>query len=270
MSPSLVALSSSYTPPCLFIVLAFLPPTFHPQGILHRDLKPANVMVAPAGRGGTGGGAGGGGGGGGSARRPGVRVCVVDFGLAVADTGYPSRTPSSESSSGHEGVDAGHGLGSVSTGSSAGYGGGSAEPGTTAAGFGGGVGGAWSVGGVWLAPVGSAGGATSASASSFEGPSSGAGGGWGPGGGRRTGGIGTATYAAPEQTAGLPYDGRADVFSLGIILVELFCPFGTKMERAMALQVRSADRSEKGDITRGDLDWEDFAHARTHSGRLRW
>ncbi|OQR92721.1 heme regulated eukaryotic translation initiation factor-like protein [Achlya hypogyna] len=51
-----------------------------------------------------------------------------------------------------------------------------------------------------------------------------------------TQGVGTMSYASPEQVAGTNYDHKVDSFSLGIILLELFCVFGTKMERAQALK----------------------------------
>ncbi|KAG2211588.1 hypothetical protein INT47_008684, partial [Mucor saturninus] len=53
----------------------------------------------------------------------------------------------------------------------------------------------------------------------------------------RTSGVGTRTYAAPEQIAipTLAYDEKADIYSLGIILFELYRPFSTAMERADAI-----------------------------------
>ncbi|GAX82089.1 hypothetical protein CEUSTIGMA_g9517.t1 [Chlamydomonas eustigma] len=52
-----------------------------------------------------------------------------------------------------------------------------------------------------------------------------------------TSGVGTASYSAPEQ---LGTDGRygtaVDMFPLGLILMELCCPFATGMERAMAMR----------------------------------
>ena len=48
---------------------------------------------------------------------------------------------------------------------------------------------------------------------------------------RHTKGIGTAVYAAPEQKLTCNYSNKADIFSMGIILFELFCVFHTEMER---------------------------------------
>lgn len=35
--------------------------------------------------------------------------------------------------------------------------------------------------------------------------------------------LGTPTYMAPERLSGLPYDGRADIYSLGIMLHQMLC-----------------------------------------------
>jgi len=51
-----------------------------------------------------------------------------------------------------------------------------------------------------------------------------------------TSGIGTATYAAPEQIVSSSYGTKADIFSLGLILLELFCSFGSEHERATTFQ----------------------------------
>ncbi|CAO3651471.1 unnamed protein product [Cunninghamella blakesleeana] len=50
-------------------------------------------------------------------------------------------------------------------------------------------------------------------------------------------GVGTRTYASPEQLAysGKPYNEKVDIYSLGIILFELYQPFSTFMERADAI-----------------------------------
>ena len=51
-----------------------------------------------------------------------------------------------------------------------------------------------------------------------------------------TRGVGTVHYAAPEVATGR-YSAKADIWSLGLILLEIFSrPFGTRMERIMALQ----------------------------------
>lgn len=48
-----------------------------------------------------------------------------------------------------------------------------------------------------------------------------------------TRGVGTHSYAAPEQLASKDSDSlfQSDVYSLGIVLLELLCPFRTDMER---------------------------------------
>ncbi|KAI7872798.1 kinase-like domain-containing protein [Spinellus fusiger] len=55
----------------------------------------------------------------------------------------------------------------------------------------------------------------------------------------RTSGVGTRTYASPEQLANPPraYDEKTDIYSLGIIFFELYQPFTTAMERAETLDL---------------------------------
>ena len=48
--------------------------------------------------------------------------------------------------------------------------------------------------------------------------------------------VGTALYRSPEQeAAGVLYDEKADIYALGIILFELFQPFGSASERVAVL-----------------------------------
>lgn len=50
-----------------------------------------------------------------------------------------------------------------------------------------------------------------------------------------TSGVGTSTYAAPEQLQGSGYNTKCDIYSLGVILFELFQSYGTEMERYRSL-----------------------------------
>jgi len=54
-------------------------------------------------------------------------------------------------------------------------------------------------------------------------------------GDEHTQGIGTTCYASPEQLMQKNYDKSTDIYSLGIILFELFCPFRTEMERSLCI-----------------------------------
>lgn len=61
-----------------------------------------------------------------------------------------------------------------------------------------------------------------------------------------TGGVGTTFYIAPEQASrnqskGKDYDMKADIYSLGIVIFEMFYSFSTKMERATILQKLRGD-----------------------------
>lgn len=49
-----------------------------------------------------------------------------------------------------------------------------------------------------------------------------------------TAGVGTASYAAPEQITENDYGSEVDIFALGIILLELFSNFTSEHERAKA------------------------------------
>ena len=43
--------------------------------------------------------------------------------------------------------------------------------------------------------------------------------------------VGTHTYMSPEQLEGRPYNHKVDIFSMGLILLELLVPAATAMER---------------------------------------
>jgi len=51
-----------------------------------------------------------------------------------------------------------------------------------------------------------------------------------------THGLGTKTFSAPEQMANSPYDQKADIYSLGLILLVLLYPTKTLSERLQVLQ----------------------------------
>ena len=64
-----------------------------------------------------------------------------------------------------------------------------------------------------------------------------------------TAGVGTRSYASPEQMNGSAYDSSTDVFSLGVMLFELLYPMYTGMERNICLS-RLRDQTFP-------IDWED-------------
>lgn len=53
---------------------------------------------------------------------------------------------------------------------------------------------------------------------------------------RHTQQVGTHLYMSPEQVSGKPYSYKVDIYSLGLILFELFATFNTEMERIDTLK----------------------------------
>jgi len=72
------------------------------------------------------------------------------------------------------------------------------------------------------------------------------------------GGVGTVTYAAPEQKNGLrPYNEKADIYPLGLILFELFNgPWTTECERRMELN----NVQHTGSSNSFRLRWQNIAN----------
>ncbi|XP_068161185.1 eukaryotic translation initiation factor 2-alpha kinase 1 isoform X2 [Antennarius striatus] len=64
-----------------------------------------------------------------------------------------------------------------------------------------------------------------------------------------TTGVGTFVYAAPEQLKDSHYNSKSDMYSIGVVALELFHPFGTEMERVRTL----------GDLREGKIP-ESFSH----------
>jgi serine/threonine-protein kinase len=73
--------------------------------------------------------------------------------------------------------------------------------------------------------------------------------------------VGTAKYLSPEQVQGLPLDGRADVYALGVVLYEMLCgrpPFSADSSTATALQRLTTDPLRPRQIRAGlSRDLED-------------
>lgn len=72
--------------------------------------------------------------------------------------------------------------------------------------------------------------------------------------------VGTQLYMSPEQIDGGVYSHKVDIFSLGLIFFELFCPFGTQMERIKVMggvkqRVLPADFTEKMPLQSELVQW---------------
>lgn len=62
--------------------------------------------------------------------------------------------------------------------------------------------------------------------------------------------VGTRLYASPEQLQSSSYTYKADIFSLGIILLRLFCPTYTQMET-----LKSVEKMRQGEIRQSFSDY---------------
>ena len=60
---------------------------------------------------------------------------------------------------------------------------------------------------------------------------------------KHTSGVGTPTYAAPEQFRDGIIKESSDMYSLGVILFELYCPFSTLMERCKLINDLKRNRT---------------------------
>lgn len=68
--------------------------------------------------------------------------------------------------------------------------------------------------------------------------------------------VGTSLYASPEQLSNIDYNYKSDIFSLGIILFEMFQPFNTEMER-----IKTLTNVRQGNIPPEFSDkWPKLAH----------
>ena len=47
--------------------------------------------------------------------------------------------------------------------------------------------------------------------------------------------VGTQMYMSPEQIEGKPYNHKVDIYSLGLIFVELLWPLATQMEQVTVI-----------------------------------
>mmetsp|Transcript_54021 Transcript_54021/g.160177 ORF Transcript_54021/g.160177 Transcript_54021/m.160177 type:complete len:420 (+) Transcript_54021:1513-2772(+) len=61
-----------------------------------------------------------------------------------------------------------------------------------------------------------------------------------------TRGVGTTLYMSPEQRASLPYDHKVDVYSVGVIVLEMCYPVSTQMERFEVLSKLQARELPEG------------------------
>lgn len=58
--------------------------------------------------------------------------------------------------------------------------------------------------------------------------------------------VGTHLYMSPEQLHGHQYSYKVDIYSLGLILFELLCVFGTEMERIQTIKMLRSNKFPDG------------------------
>ena len=82
--------------------------------------------------------------------------------------------------------------------------------------------------------------------------------------------VGTVFYRSPEQEAvGVLYDEKADIYALGIILFELFQPFGSASERIAVLSELRKTHRVPGDFMRWREKASDVAEEKKAAARDR-
>ena len=82
--------------------------------------------------------------------------------------------------------------------------------------------------------------------------------------------VGTIFYRSPEQEApGEVYDDKADIYALGIILFELFHPFGSASERVALLSELRKERHVPSDFMRWREKGSEMAEEKKVAGKDR-